>query len=158
MVVPTKIRRNDPGGSMPADDGAATITVDGTKDGRRGERQVDRRMLIDGGLVGAEHEQTFASFNPATGKIVGYAPNATVPDAEKAVAAARHAFDTTGWSTDVELRVRCLDQLYKALVDRSEELRELTIAEVGAPSRRADPHRPLLRRLTQDLSDGRGTR
>lgn len=117
---------------MPADDGAATITVDGTKDGRRGERQVDRRMLIDGGLVGAEHEQTFASFNPATGKIVGYAPNATVPDAEKAVAAARHAFDTTGWSTDVELRIKCLDQLYKALVDRSEELRELTIAEVGA--------------------------
>ena len=68
---------------MSADDGAATITVDGAKDGR-GERQVDRRMLIDGGLVGAEHEQTFASFNPANGKIVGYAPNATVADAEKA--------------------------------------------------------------------------
>lgn len=116
---------------MSADDGAATITVDGAKDGR-GERQVDRRMLIDGGLVGAEHEQTFASFNPANGKIVGYAPNATVADAEKAIAAARRAFDTTGWSTDVELRIRCLDQLHKALVDHSEELRELTIAEVGA--------------------------
>ena len=117
---------------MPADDGAATITVDGTNEGQPAERQVDRRMLIGGDLVGAEHGETFASFNPANGNLVGYAPNGTVADAEKAIAAARHAFDTTDWSTNVELRVRCLDQLHRALVERSEELRELTIAEVGA--------------------------
>jgi aldehyde dehydrogenase (NAD+) len=115
---------------MPTDNSAAIITVDGAKAGAG--PQVDGRMLIDGTLVGAEHEETFASFNPANGKIVGYAPNATVGDAEKAVAAARHAFDTTAWPTDVELRIRCLDQLHKALVDHNEELRELTIAEVGA--------------------------
>ena len=49
-----------------------------------------------------------------------------------AIAAARRAFDTTGWPTDVELRIRCLDQLHQALVDHADELRELTIAEVGA--------------------------
>lgn len=38
---------------MPADDGAATITVDGTNEGQPAERQVDRRMLIGGDLVGA---------------------------------------------------------------------------------------------------------
>lgn len=66
--------------------------------------------------------------------MLGYAPDAGVPEAEAAVAAARRAFDTTEWSTDVELRIRCLDQLHRALVDHAEELRELTIAEVGATS------------------------
>ena len=53
-------------------------------------------------------------------------------DAEAAIAAARRAFDSTDWSTNTELRVRCLDQLHQALVDHRDELAELTIAEVGA--------------------------
>ncbi|KPI05212.1 Betaine-aldehyde dehydrogenase [Actinobacteria bacterium OK074] len=89
------------------------------------------RLLIDGELVGAE--RTFPSLNPATGEVLGHAPDATVADAERAVAAARRAFDTTDWSTDVAFRIRCLDQLHQALTDHLEELRELTIAEVGAP-------------------------
>jgi aldehyde dehydrogenase (NAD+) len=116
---------------MLAQDSAATVAGEGqAKEGRVSERHVDRRMLIDGRLVGTE--QTFPSVNPANGNVIGYAPNATVADADKAIAAARRAFDTTGWSTDVDLRITCLDQLHKALVDHSEKLRELTIAEVGA--------------------------
>src|SRR5215470_105071 len=92
---------------------------------------VARRMLIDGRLT--EGTRTFASVNPATGDVVGHAPDATTEDAEAAVAAARRAFDTTGWATDTALRIRCLEQLYQALRDHLEELRELTIAEVGAP-------------------------
>ncbi|MGE2815810.1 aldehyde dehydrogenase family protein [Mycobacterium heidelbergense] len=94
------------------------------------ESQVDRRLLIDGRLVAAD--QTFPSINPATGQVLGYAPDAGVGEAEAAVAAARRAFDTTSWSTDVELRIRCLDQLHQTLIDHADELRELTIAEVGA--------------------------
>lgn len=90
----------------------------------------DRRMLIDGRLVTTE--RTFPTVNPATGEVLGYAPDAGVEDARQAVAAARRAFDTTTWSTDVEFRIRCLDQLHQALLDHAEELRELTIAEVGA--------------------------
>jgi aldehyde dehydrogenase (NAD+) len=102
-------------------------------------QDLDRHMLIGGELVGAE--DAYASINPANGEIIGYAPNATVADAERAVAAARHAFDTTDWSTNVELRIRCLDQLHQALVEHSDELRELTIAEVGAPRASTDgPH------------------
>ncbi|MGZ4585705.1 MAG: aldehyde dehydrogenase family protein, partial [Mycobacterium sp.] len=93
---------------------------------------VDRRMLIDGQLVAAERGQSFPSLNPANGNVVGYAPDGTVADAQAAIAAARRAFDTTSWSTDVDFRIRCLDQLHKALLEHSEELRELTIAEVGA--------------------------
>lgn len=92
--------------------------------------QADRRLLIDGQLVTAQ--KTLPSVNPATGAVLGYAPDAGVEEARAAVAAARRAFDTTSWPTDLDLRVRCLDQLHQALVDHAEELRELTIAEVGA--------------------------
>jgi acyl-CoA reductase-like NAD-dependent aldehyde dehydrogenase len=90
-----------------------------------------RRLLIDGELVGSD--RTFPSVNPATGEVLGEAPDASAAQAEAAIAAARRAFDTTSWSTDTELRARCLDQLYAALTEHKEELRELTIAEVGAP-------------------------
>jgi aldehyde dehydrogenase (NAD+) len=90
----------------------------------------DRRMLIDGQLV--EAPGTFPSINPATGELVGHAPDATVADAEAAVAAARRAFDTTDWSTNTELRIRCLEQLHTALVEHRDELAALNTAEVGA--------------------------
>jgi aldehyde dehydrogenase (NAD+) len=90
-----------------------------------------RRLLVDGRLV--EGDGSFASLNPATGEVVGHAADASPDLAEAAVAAARRAFDTTSWATDRELRVRCLEQLHAALTEHREELRELTIAEVGAP-------------------------
>ncbi|WP_019930764.1 aldehyde dehydrogenase family protein [Nocardia sp. BMG111209] len=90
----------------------------------------DRRLLIDGALVGAAG--TYPSYNPATEALVGYAPDATVEDARAAIAAARRAFDTGAWATDVQLRIHCLEQLHRALLEHLEELRELTIAEVGA--------------------------
>jgi aldehyde dehydrogenase (NAD+) len=88
-------------------------------------------LLIDGRLKGGE--QSFPSYNPATGELIGYAVEATVADAQEAIAAARRAFDTTAWATDVELRRRCLNQLHQALTEHVEELRDLTVAEVGAP-------------------------
>ena len=92
--------------------------------------QRDGRLLIDGWLV--ESERTYPSLNPATGEVIGHAPDATVAHATAAVAAARRAFDTTTWATDVELRIRCLEQLHRALTEHKEQLRELTIVEVGA--------------------------
>jgi aldehyde dehydrogenase (NAD+) len=91
------------------------------------------RMLIDGKLVPAEADRTYPSVNPATGQVLENAPDASVADAQAAIAAARRAFDTTTWATDAAFRARCLDQLHKALTEHKEELRELTIADVGAP-------------------------
>ena len=104
------------------------------EDGKRMRDQDEAarwRMLIDGKLI--EAERTYPSVNPATGEVLGHAPDATVADAQAAIAAARRAFDTTSWRTDVGFRAQCLDQLHKALTERKEELRELTIADVGAP-------------------------
>ena len=89
------------------------------------------RMLIDGKLVAAD--RTYPSVNPATGQVTDHAPDASPADAQAAIAAARRAFDTTSWPTDAAFRARCLDQLHRALTEHKEELRELTIADVGAP-------------------------
>ena len=107
-----------------------TATISGDHEGALRAPQADRRLLIGGRLL--EADRTFPSLNPATGEVLGYAPDASVADARAAVAAAREAFDTTDWSSDVELRVRCLEQLHQALVDHRDELAALTIAEVGA--------------------------
>ncbi len=92
------------------------------------------QMLVDGKLVGASGGGTFPVLNPATGEVIGHAPDGTAADLDAAVAAARRAFDETGWSTDLGLRIRCLRQLHKALVDHGESMRALTTAEVGAPA------------------------
>src|SRR5689334_6393145 len=88
-----------------------------------------KKLLIDGRLV--DPGRTFVSVNPATGEPVGEAADATVDDARAAVAAARRAFDETSWSTDLELRVRCIRQLHDALARHRDEFAELTIAECG---------------------------
>jgi aldehyde dehydrogenase (NAD+) len=91
---------------------------------------VRKHLLIDGNLITTE--RTITSIDPATEDVVGLAPDAGVEETEAAIAAARRAFDTTAWSTNVEFRIHCLDQLHQALLDNIEELRELTITEVGA--------------------------
>ena len=87
------------------------------------------RLLIDGRLV--ETEKTFPVYNPATGALIEEAPDASVEDADRAVLAARRAFDETSWSTDLEFRVHCLRQLSAALKEHKEELRAITMAEAG---------------------------
>ena len=97
------------------------------------EIDAPRDLLIDGRLVPPTGGRTFEVENPATGAVAGTAPDADPADARAAVAAARRAFDDTGWSTDTELRVRVLRQLDRALHDHRDELAELTTTEVGAP-------------------------
>ncbi len=89
-------------------------------------------LLIDGTLApgGAG---TFATINPATEKVLGTAANADAADMDRAIDAARRAFDDTDWSHNTALRVRCLRQLRDVLRENIEELREITIAEAGPP-------------------------
>lgn len=89
------------------------------------------RLLIDGELRESSGG-TYPVINPATGKVIGHAADAASADAAEAVAAARRAFDGTGWSRDHELRARCLRQLRAVLRERIEEIREITINEAGA--------------------------
>ncbi len=91
------------------------------------------RLLIDGELCAAEGDHTYAVINPATEEEIAQAADATTGDTERAIAAARRAFDETDWSRDHAFRLRCLRQLHTAMVDNLENLRALVVAEVGAP-------------------------
>jgi aldehyde dehydrogenase (NAD+) len=93
----------------------------------------DPLLLIDGTLRAAADGGTFPIVNPATGAVIGAAPEATETDADAAIAAARRAFDEAGWATDPAFRARCLRQLKAALDSDFEVLRDITIAEAGAP-------------------------
>lgn len=68
----------------------------------------EERLLVDGRLTAAEDGRTYPTIDPSTGEELGRAADATVADADRAVAAARRAFDTTDWATDVAFRARCL--------------------------------------------------
>ncbi len=91
-------------------------------------------LLIDGQLTPATGGGTFETLNPATEEVLGVAADGTAEDMDAAIAAARRAFDGTGWATDAALRARCLRQLRDALQAEGESLRALTTAEVGAPA------------------------
>jgi aldehyde dehydrogenase (NAD+) len=101
--------------------------------GRRVAKRAESRMLIDGELVAAVSGAEFTNVSPATGLTLGSVAAAGAEDMQRAVAAARRAFDGTEWSTNRELRQRCLGQLQSALESEKEDLREELIAEVGCP-------------------------
>ena len=89
-------------------------------------------LLIDGEQVEGS-AGTFATINPASEEPLGTAADGDSADMDRAVAAARRAFDESDWSRDAELRVHCLRQLRDALNAEIDLLRDITVAEVGAP-------------------------
>ena len=91
----------------------------------------DERLLIDGQLVAASGSATFENVNPATEKVIGVAADGSLADMDNAIGAARRAFDTTGWSTDVAFRLRCIRQLQEAFTRHLEEIRTGTIGVNG---------------------------
>lgn len=93
----------------------------------------ETRNFIDGRLVDASNGATFPNVNPATEEVIGVTADGTREDMDRAIGAARRAFDETDWWTNHALRKRCLEQLHRALVAAKEELREIVIAEAGAP-------------------------
>ena len=56
-------------------------------------------MLIDGNFVSASSGKTYAVYNPATGEEICRVPEADHVDVDRAVHAARKAFDSGPWDT-----------------------------------------------------------
>lgn len=101
--------------------------------GERAARRAEPRMLIDGELTESVSGARFDNHSPATGRLLGQTAAACAQDMDRAIAAARRAFDNSDWSVDRALRVRGLQQLQEAIEAEREELREELIAEVGCP-------------------------
>ncbi|HEU0237390.1 MAG TPA: aldehyde dehydrogenase family protein [Candidatus Limnocylindrales bacterium] len=93
------------------------------------------RMVIGGESADAADGQTFELTNPATGQVFATAPLGGREDVDRAVAAARAAFDDPkGWRTwAAGKRGRSLAKLAALIKQHSEELALLETRNVGKP-------------------------
>jgi aldehyde dehydrogenase (NAD+) len=92
----------------------------------------DAKLFIDGQLRDATGGKTYDVIGPWTGQPVGKAADATAEDVEAAIVAARRAFDTTDWSTNVEKRVALVTKYRELFEKNRERLGALAQHEAGA--------------------------
>ena len=92
----------------------------------------ETRLFIDGELCEAASGKTYGNINPATEELMGQVADAGPQDMDRAIAAARRAFDETDWSTNHAFRHKCLQQLQTALRAVQEEFKIQIAAETGA--------------------------
>ena len=93
----------------------------------------ETKMLIDGELVDAASGKTYPNINPATEEVMGEVADAGPEDMDRAIAAARRAFDETDWSTNHAFRLQCLQQLKAGLLTEMDDFKQQIAAETGAP-------------------------
>jgi len=76
----------------------------------------------------AEHRD---SVNPANGEVIGHYAVGSAADAQRAIDAAKTAFQTTSWRTDRKLRARVLNDMADRFEARAEEFVSLLGLENG---------------------------
>jgi len=94
----------------------------------------DGRMLIDGDWVTAADEATWSHVHPATGEQVAEFPVATPADVDRAVQAARRAFDEGPWpQARAGERVRVLRTIADLVREHADELMKLQALDNSVP-------------------------
>ncbi|WP_027409080.1 aldehyde dehydrogenase family protein [Anoxybacteroides tepidamans] len=89
-------------------------------------------LIINGERVEGSTGETFTTYNPATGEPVAQVAKGTREDAERAVQAARQAFDHGKWRHfPVNKRARVLNKIASIMRSRFNELVELEILDTG---------------------------
>ncbi|MDP9073080.1 MAG: aldehyde dehydrogenase family protein [Actinomycetota bacterium] len=93
-----------------------------------------RQLFIDGALVDARSGKTFETLNPATGEILATVAEGDAVDIDRAVRAARRAFDDGPWSrmTPSE-RGRIIWRIGDLITEHIEEFAELEALDNGKP-------------------------
>ncbi|MGB7923173.1 MAG: betaine-aldehyde dehydrogenase [Pyrinomonadaceae bacterium] len=93
------------------------------------------QLFIDGKWVDAESGKTFETPNPATGETLAEVAEADKADVDKAVAAARRAFEGKWSRMSARDRGRLLYKLSQLIEEHSPELAALETADNGKPIR-----------------------
>src|ERR671928_538146 len=93
------------------------------------------QLFIDGQWVDSESGKTFKTPNPATGETLAEVAEADKADIDKAVAAARKAFEGKWGKMSARDRGRLLYKLSQLIEERSQELAQLETADNGKPLR-----------------------
>jgi betaine-aldehyde dehydrogenase len=92
------------------------------------------QLYINGEFVTAATAATIDVIDPATTEVIAKAPDASAADVDRAVAAARAAFDEGPWKdTTAQDRGRVLFKLAQIVRDRADELAELETRNSGKP-------------------------
>src|ERR1700757_3386206 len=95
----------------------------------------EHRLLIDGKIVKAASGKTLPVHNPATRDVMAHVSEAESPDVDRAVRAARRAFDEGPWQRKITAseRGRMLWKLAELLESHLEEFAELESMDNGKP-------------------------
>jgi phenylacetaldehyde dehydrogenase len=92
------------------------------------------KLLIDGALVAAASGKTFPVYNPATGTVIVSVAEADKEDIDRAVKAARRAFDDGSWArVKPSQRGQLLWKLAELLERHADEFAELEALDNGKP-------------------------
>jgi aldehyde dehydrogenase (NAD+) len=87
---------------------------------------------IDGAWVPSTGTGTIDVINPAPEEVIGQVPDGTAADVDRAVAAARAAFET--WATtSIDERVKALTRIQEGFAARQGEIAQTIVNEMGAP-------------------------
>ena len=93
-----------------------------------------RQMLINGKWVDAVSGKTFPTYNPATGEVLANVAEGDKEDINRAVAAARAAFDTGPWSKITpSQRGKLIWKLADLIEQHAEEFAQLESLDNGKP-------------------------
>src|SRR5580765_280059 len=91
-------------------------------------------LYINGEFVAPQSSATLDVIDPATTEVIGRVPDASAADVDRAVRAARVAFDEGPWKdTTAQERGRVLFRLAEAVRSRATELAELETRNSGKP-------------------------
>jgi acyl-CoA reductase-like NAD-dependent aldehyde dehydrogenase len=113
----------------------------------------DTRPFIDGRRVEAVTAERFDSVNPWDGSVVARLPACAAPDADRAVAACRRAFDSGTWSGLLPTeRGRLIQRFAQTVVAHAEELSLLDTLEMGMPVRQALDDIALVTSIMHDMA------
>jgi acyl-CoA reductase-like NAD-dependent aldehyde dehydrogenase len=90
------------------------------------------KVYIDGAWVPSAGSGSIEVVNASTEQVMGHIPDGTPADVDAAVAAAKRAFETWGF-TPREERAKYIQRLAEELGARSQEIAEVISGEVGMP-------------------------
>jgi acyl-CoA reductase-like NAD-dependent aldehyde dehydrogenase len=91
-----------------------------------------RRFFIDGGWVEPSATERFGVVSPSTEEVIGHVPLAEAADVDRAVAAARQAFDEGSWPRLAPAeRAEVLARAAKLLHGRVADIAHVTASEMG---------------------------
>ena len=93
---------------------------------------MEYRLFIDGAFVDSASGETFDALDPSTGEVVAKVANGTPEDMDRAIAAARRAFDEGPWpGMDPKERARIMLDVGERLAEKASEIGELETCDAG---------------------------